>query len=195
MVRPRSRRWFSGPKPAAVRPRRHESASGCLAFGQAGRDPYRPELSADCARPQTRDIGHQVRHRLAQINLGNAQAGAPAESLRQVVVAVDEGRAAKQFTDPVEGVVRPDQSSGPPAVEVPGWMAATDRSIHIGLCCRSETMSSKELAYASSTQSPGAMKVSAMGHMEYKVEQVSWPEEHETRLQQLVAVSYTHLRA
>jgi hypothetical protein len=47
-------------------------------------------------------------------------------------------------------------------------------------------MSSKELAYASSTQSPGAMKVSAMGHMEYKVEQVSWPEEHETRLQQLV---------
>jgi len=30
------------------------------------------------------------------------------------------------------------------------------------------------------------MKVSAMGHMEYKVEQVSWPEEHETRLQQLV---------
>jgi hypothetical protein len=47
-------------------------------------------------------------------------------------------------------------------------------------------MSSKELAYASSTESPGAMKVSAMGHMEYKVEQVSWPEEHETRLEQLV---------
>jgi hypothetical protein len=49
----------------------------------------------------------------------------------------------------------------------------------------SETMSSKALANASPKENSEAIKVSAMGRVEYKVEQVSWEDEHETRLMQL----------
>ena len=49
-----------------------------------------------------------------------------------------------------------------------------------------QSVSRRGLADASLTESPGATKETAMGRVEYKVEQVHWKDEPETRLAQLV---------
>jgi hypothetical protein len=51
-----------------------------------------------------------------------------------------------------------------------------------------QSVSRRGLADASLTESPGATKETAMGRVEYKVEQVHWKDEPETRLDQLVEI-------
>ena len=59
----------------------------------------------------------------------------------------------------------------------PEWMKSNGQSV-----------SRRGLADASLTESPGATKETAMGRVEYKVEQVHWKDEPETRLDQLVEI-------
>ena len=64
---------------------------GCVA-GQRGRDVDRPELRADAAGLQPRQVGVGTRHRLGQVHRGTP----PAQRPGQVVVPVDQREAAQQ---------------------------------------------------------------------------------------------------
>ena len=72
----------------------------------------------DAARPESRDVGHQVGDGSAQVHLRDPQVDPPAERFGQVVVSVDEGRPAQDLSRLIHAYVRvrhrADPSSRPP---------------------------------------------------------------------------------
>ena len=65
-------------------------ADGFLAH-HGGRNVDRPELRAHAALTQAGHVGHQLRHRLADVGLAEIAAGIePAQRPRVIVVPVDE---------------------------------------------------------------------------------------------------------
>ena len=69
-----------------------------LAVDRADGDVRRPELPADAAGAQARDVGHQFR--LAHREIHRIEAAALADRVRDVVVAVDERNGAQQRLGP-----------------------------------------------------------------------------------------------
>jgi hypothetical protein len=66
-----------------------------LELGQGGRDPDGPELAADAASSEPRDVRVEAVDMFAQVQSRGAQTDALAHGDREVVVTVDQGRVAE----------------------------------------------------------------------------------------------------